>query len=140
MRKATLKDELLFYNAVTQWALVADQYPMPVQPDVEDALEHIRYRTKQGNVYIGHGVLLIVSEFIPWFGKEHVLQEELILRLDDGQPVFIRPVIKFIAALADSRRVDYCLAGNTFGDPRLTALYKRAGFRHVSDILFKEPS
>lgn len=138
MRKATLEDELLFYNAVTQWALVAGQYPMPVQPDIEGALEHIRHRAEEGNVYVGHGALLIVSEFTPWFGKERVLQEELILKLDEGQPVFLRAVIGFLARLATYREVDYCLAGNTSPDPRLSVLYKGAGFRHVTDIFYKE--
>lgn len=86
--------------------------------------------------YIGHGYLLMVSSFSPWYSDDRVLQEELILSLGAGGHKLPR-VIRFIQELAKQRGADYIMAGNSSQDPRLSCLYKRHDFQHYTDVFHK---
>jgi hypothetical protein len=112
------------------------QYPFPVTPDLEAAMTHVINRGNEGNAFVGSGCLLLVSEFTPWFAKDRVLQEELILSLA-GPRAGLRAVIRFVEAEAARRGCSYVMSGNTSQDSRLSFLYRRLGFVHMSDIFFK---
>ena len=137
MRKATVEDWLDCRKAVDAMIEFAPRYPVPVQPNKSDMLAHFYDKLLAGDVYVGHGALLLVSVFTPWYGDERILQEELIVGIP-GQQVFPRAVVDFIPVLARERECSYCLAGNTLQDPRLTTIYESRGFKHITDILFKE--
>jgi hypothetical protein len=99
-------------------------------------MTHVINRGHEGNAFVGSGCLLLVSEFTPWFAKDRVLQEEFILSLA-GPRAGLRAVIRFVEAEAARRGCSYVMSGNTSQDSRLSFLYRRLGFVHMSDIFFK---
>lgn len=140
MRPVTNADHPVILDALQQLLFFAPNYGWVGKPDLAVGLQHVLNKQVEGNAYIGHGYLLLVGEFEPWYGNDKILQEELVLRLP-GQPeggYAIRMVLNFLEVLASLRGADKLLVGNSYTDAALTRIYERRGFEHCSDILYKD--
>lgn len=140
MRPVTSRDHPVIVDALQQLLFFSNNYGWVGKPDLARGVMHVLAKQEEGNAYIGHGYLLLVSEFEPWYGTDRVLQEELVLRLP-GQPdgeYAIRRVLNFLELLAALRGVDKLLVGNSYTDSVLTRIYERRGFSRCSDILYKD--
>jgi len=137
---APLSDEHIPAVAAALHRLEVDhsRYPFPIKFNLTKAIQHVIEKGLAGEAYVGHGCLLLVSVQEPWYSDTVVLCEEFILAIEPNAN--LRAVIKFLDQLARGRNADMILSGNTLQDPRLSRLYQRAGYRHVTDQFYKEPT
>ena len=109
------------------------------KPDLATGVRHVIEKADEGNAFIGHGYLLLVGEFEPWYGSDKIMQEELILRLPQQREYRLNRVIGFLTALAEVRKSNLLLVGNSYITPALSNIYQsRHGFKPCSTILYKD--
>lgn len=126
-------------KALQQLMEFSPNYGWAVTPNLADGVRHILHKVEEGNAFIGHGYLLLVNEFEPWYGRDKVLSEELVLRLPDQPTYNLRPIPYFIEALAKVRGCNIVLAGNSYTSNKLSRIYqsRNHGFKPCSEIFYK---
>lgn len=125
-------------SALRELLLFSPNYGWVGKPDLAAGVRHVIEKVDQGNAFVGHGYLLLVSEFEPWYGNDKIMQEELILRLPKQREYRLNRVIGFLTALAEVRKADLLLVGNSYTTDALSNIYQsRYGFTPCSTTLYK---
>ena len=127
-------------KALQQLYQFSHNYGWVSKPDLASGIRYVLDKVEDGNAFVGHGYLLLVSEFEPWYGKERILQEDLVLRLPDQPSYNLGSIPYFITALAKARECDLVLVGNSYTTNGMSKLYqsRRHGFTKCSEIFYKE--
>jgi hypothetical protein len=112
---------------------------MAGKPCIESAMQHFRAKAASCELFLGHGYILMVSSVMPWHSAtDLLLQEDLILAAPGScAKPDIRAVWRFFERYGFWLGCTGLLVGNSYQDPRLTSIYKRRGFQHVTDVLYK---
>lgn len=137
MNRVTAADLPRISKAIERLEKEADGYPFVVDTDLEGAIRHVMFAAAEGNAFIGHGALLLVSDFVPWYGKSRVLQEDLILKLDKEE-VNLDAVVACMESLAQYRGCSAVIASNSSGRPALSRFYTgRRKYTPITETFFK---
>lgn len=111
------------------------KYPWVRELDWAQVFNTLRLAMECGGAYVVEGYLVVVDVVTPWYTRDKVLQEGLVLRIRDGGTV--DDVVK---ALDDIAKLHGCVlitTGDTTGAGIMSRAYSRAGYKAQPPTFFK---
>lgn len=117
------------------------RYDFVYKPNYNSALNYIFAKCASDDLstadafIVDDTYLLLVSQFSPWCSDDIILQEELVLTL--GPAGQLHEVTNTLNDLAFKRGANHIIVSDSSPGLRLSSLYRRAGYIHITNQFYK---
>lgn len=106
--------------------------------DIPTIMQDVRHRllSQSSGVHVFGNYAVLWDTYIPWYGKEAVLVEDLVIRLDSGVGS-VDEAINGLKELAEDMGFRWLFAGDTQSLGYMTRKYVEAGFDNIGAVLVR---
>ena len=132
---STTKDWGAVVNSLMKLENYAKQYKWAIGVDFLYAVGNIYDAVKAGQGYVIDGYLVMVDEVKPWYSKEPILTEWLVIKLYPGGSVDSIPTA--LLAIAKERGISMVMTADSSPVNIVAEAYQRAGFDKLTTSFFK---
>jgi hypothetical protein len=112
----------------------AASYDWAVGIDFDKATDAIIHEANSGNALVVDGYLVMVAEVTPWYSRDKLLQEWLVLKLTNGDVSNVPTALTQVAA---ERGCSLVITADSSPISIVADAYKAAGFSTLTRSFYK---